>query len=629
LKVGINLQNNIGVPISSFVNKDELSSIISSLKIIAQEALKHDQTYFNQIKDTYLKLYEKFSKVGLLDNENGLSECFYINEIGNNTEISKLYLENNPDGVFYDLESEIDKQRFDLLISANIKKFDEKTIKFYSEPYLDIRLDKSVNLDDYQLQIVFDPSQISYQQVALDFGQDPSSIKEWQVKNLDEGQSISFSHDLTAKYLGIARGDELNQTLLAIRDQARNEQEQQGGNQINNNQQISNDHIELQDYQLGSQEINNDVLNNDNKNNKSKFGDDFSAYEAVDSQQNLINTNFQDSLNITLPQEVAQKFQGNDFESQFDFKNKQDGVFQIYQAYEDNYEVINSAIQNPVLQKVLNFLIANPDLKMETTSNPTSKEIKHQLKLVFLKGFNEKTQMILAKILTNSECKPWQLSQTDESRARGYDGSFIIPHDFSARMIGVRNPNEVNNAIEEVFNLTSNLEILNMTIIEYLRNDSSFNVLKFLIANNFSIAFEYKEINNIFSKKDLVLVAQNDEERENIYNFLGYSWEQNQNISREELLDQRALITDVNGDIILKNEICASLFGVHRESDIDLVIRKIESFLQANKQLCDIFNADEHQNLVALLELDQVENIQDNEDFSDDEDTSQLKEIYV
>jgi hypothetical protein len=171
--------------------------------------------------------------------------------------------------------------------------------------------------------------------------------------------------------------------------------------------------------------------------------------------------------------------------------------------------------------------------------------------------------------------------------------------------------------------------LFNISLLEYLRNDISFKVLRNLISYNFSLAFDYSENQNIFSKKNLVLIAVNDEERENIYNFLGYSWEQNNNLNREDLLDQRALITDSNGDIVLSKEICASLFGLHRDSDIDLTIRKMESFLQANKELCDIFNADEHQSLLYLLELNNNQaQEQDNEDYSDDSE-DELKSIFV
>ena len=98
--------------------------------------------------------------------------------------------------------------------------------------------------------------------------------------------------------------------------------------------------------------------------------------------------------------------------------------------------------------------------------------------------------------------------------------------------------------------------------------------------------------------------------------------------TNEELLEKRAQITDKNGDIILSDEICKSLFGVHDDSEIDLTIRKIETILQANKKLCDIFNANEYENLIALLEIDQDDKThQDNDDFSDEE--GELEKVYV
>jgi hypothetical protein len=615
LKVGINIQNNVGLPIASFVNKEELKIIISSLKIIASEAVKNDEKFFLELEKTYSQLYQKFSQVGLLDNENGLADCFYANEIGNNTEISLHYLEENSNGIFLELESQIDKKRFDQLILANIKKFDEKTLKFYSQPYIDIRLEKSANQEDYQVQIIYDGNQINAEQVAQEFGQDPLTIKDWQYKNLEEGDALSFSHETTAQYLGIAKGPELNQTLLAIRDQARLEQELFNENQFqdsgDNGSKISNSNYKSTD----DEELYDDEEFENHQ-------DDFATREDDDS----VNAQISDSVNLTIPQNVADKFiQKN---NELDFKDQQDGVFDIYQFYVENHSSIESILQNPTLSRMLNLASQNPDLKIETTSNPLSESVRHQLKLVFLKGFNQKSQSILASTLTEGECKAWQLSHVDESRTRGFDGSFIVPHDYSAKILGIRNPNDVNNAIEQVFDLTSKLDLFNTVLIEYLRNDVSFNALRTLIQNDFSIAFDYSESDNIFSKKNLILIAQDEEEREFIYDFLGYSWQQNQDISHDELLEHRANITDENGDIILSNEICSSLFGVNSESEIDLTIRKIESILQANKKLCDIFNANEHENLVALLELDEdQESHQDNEDFSDEE--GELKELYI
>jgi hypothetical protein len=55
----------------------------------------------------------------------------------------------------------------------------------------------------------------------------------------------------------------------------------------------------------------------------------------------------------------------------------------------------------------------------------------------------------------------------------------------------------------------------------------------------------------------------------------------------------------------------------------------MESFLQANKELCDIFNADEHESLLYLLELNNNQaQEQDNEDYSD-ESEDELKSIFV
>jgi hypothetical protein len=618
LKVGINIQNNVGLPIASFVNKDELKIIISSLKIIATEASNTDEKFFLELKQTYSQLYQKFSQVGLLDNETGLAECFYANEIGNKTEISLRYLEENSNGIFFELESEIDKKRFDQLILANIKKFDEKTLKFYNDPYVDIRLEKSANQEDYQVQIVYDGNQINAEQVAQEFGQDPFSIKDWQYKNLEEGDALSFSHETTAHYLGIAKGPELNQTLLAIRDQARLEQEMFNENAIknnvDNNAKISNSNDKSIDDE--------DLFNIEEFEN---YEDDFVARQDDSESNQAVNGQISNSVNLTVPQNVADKFiQKN---NELDFKDQQDGVFDIYQFYVENRTKIESILQNPALLRILNLASQNPDLKIETTSNPLSESVRHQLKLVFLKGFNQKSQLILASALAEGECKPWQLSHVDEAKERGFDGSFIVPHDYSAKILGIRNPNDVNKGIEEVFDLTSKLDLFNTVLIEYLRSDISFNILRTLIEKDFSIAFDYSESDNIFSKKNLVLIAENENEREYIYNFLGYSLEQNQNISSEELLDHRAQITDQNGDIILSDEICKSLFGVSNDSEIDLTIRKIEAILHANKQLCDIFNANEHDNLCEILELDLNQSHQDNEDFSDEE--NELNELYA
>ena len=618
LKVGINIGNNVGLPIASFINKNELRIIISSLKITALFSSKNDEKYFNQLSETYSKLYQKFTQVGLLDNENGISDCFYANEIGNDSKICQYYLAQKPDGIFYEIENEIDTKRFNQLIEANIKKFDEKTIKFYSEPYLDIRLEKSPNNQDYQIQIIFDDQKTSIAEVAKDLGINPNSIENWQIKNIEDGQSLSLSHEETANYLGIAKGEELNQTLLAIRDQARNEQETMSKEYQVNANNISNDYSDSNEDKLLNSDFDNSSINANN-------GDDFTAFSSEYQKNNLVNAQMSESVNALLPQEVAEKFSL----SQSEFKKQQDGVQEIHQYFNDNIEDIDAILKNSVMQKILNFSAINPDLKIETTTNPICETVRHQIKLVFRKGFNQQTQAILASILTEGECKEWQLSQAQESINRGFSGSFIIPHDYSAKMIGVRNPNEVNKAIEDVFNLVANLELFNISLLEYLRNDISFKVLRNLISYNFSLAFDYTENQNIFSKKNLVLIAVNDEERENIYNFLGYSWEQNKNLNREDLLDQRALITDSNGDIVLSKEICASLFGLHRESDIDLTIRRMESFLQANKELCDIFNADEHQSLLYLLDLNNNQaQEQDNEDYSD-ESEDELKSIFV
>jgi hypothetical protein len=611
LKVGINIQNNVGLPIASFVNKEELKTIISALKIMAFETEKTDEEFFLELKQNYSQLYQKFSQVGLLDNENGLADCFYANEIGNKTAISLRYLQENSNGIFFEVESEIDKKRFDQLILANIKKFDEKTLKFYSEPYVDIRLEKSANQEDYQVQIIYDGSKINSQKVAAEFGQDPLSIKEWQFKILEEGDALSFSHETTAHYLGIEKGPELNQTLLAIRDEARLEQEQFSKNILENtDEKISNSNTKPSEVKEFGQ-----------------YENDFVArQEEDDDSDQVIEAQISDSVNLTVNKGVADDFiQRND---ELDFKNKQEGVFNIYQFYLENNSKIESILQNPVLLRMLSLASQNPDLKIETTTNPLSESIRNQLKLVFLKGFNQESQSILSATLTEGECKPWQLSHSEESRARGFDGSFIVPHDYSAKILGIRNPNDINKAIEEVFNLSSKLDLFNTVLIEYLRNDVSFNVLRNLIENDFSIAFDYSEPANIFSKKNLVLIAQDEDEREYIYNFLGFILQQNLNITNEELLERRAQITDKNGDIILSDEICKSLFGVNDDSEIDLTIRKIETILQANKKLCDIFNANEYENLIALLEIDQDnKSHQDNEDFSDEE--GELEKLYV
>jgi hypothetical protein len=611
LKVGINIQNNVGLPIASFVNKEELKTIISALKIMAFETEKTDEEFFLELKQNYSQLYQKFSQVGLLDNENGLADCFYANEIGNKTAISLRYLQENSNGIFFEVESEIDKKRFDQLILANIKKFDEKTLKFYSEPYVDIRLEKSANQEDYQVQIIYDGSKINSQKVAAEFGQDPLSIKEWQFKILEEGDALSFSHETTAHYLGIEKGPELNQTLLAIRDEARLEQEQFSKNILENtDEKISNSNTKPSEVKEFGQ-----------------YENDFVArQEEDDDLDQVIEAQISDSVNLTVNKGVADDFiQRND---ELDFRNKQEGVFNIYQFYLENNSKIESILQNPVLLRMLSLASQNPDLKIETTTNPLSESIRNQLKLVFLKGFNQESQSILSATLTEGECKPWQLSHSEESRARGFDGSFIVPHDYSAKILGIRNPNDINKAIEEVFNLSSKLDLFNTVLIEYLRNDVSFNVLRNLIENDFSIAFDYSEPANIFSKKNLVLIAQDEDEREYIYNFLGFILQQNLNITNEELLERRAQITDKNGDIILSDEICKSLFGVNDDSEIDLTIRKIETILQANKKLCDIFNANEYENLIALLEIDQDDKShQDNEDFSDEE--GELEKLYV
>jgi len=273
LKVGINIGNNIGLPIASFVNKNELKIIISSLKITALFSSRNDEKYFNKLSETYSKLYQKFTQVGLLDNENGISDCFYANEIGNDSKICQYYLAQKPDGIFYEIENAIDTKRFNKLIEANIKKFDEKTIKFYSEPYLDIRLEKSPNNQDYQIQIIFDDQETSIAEVAKDLGINPNSIENWQIKNIEDGQSLSLSHEETANYLGIAKGEELNQTLLAIRDQARNEQEAMSKEYKVNANNISNDYSDSIEDKLLNSGFDNSSINTNN-------GDDFTAFSS-------------------------------------------------------------------------------------------------------------------------------------------------------------------------------------------------------------------------------------------------------------------------------------------------------------------------------------------------------------
>ncbi|GDX36035.1 hypothetical protein LBMAG18_05460 [Alphaproteobacteria bacterium] len=590
-KIGIDLKNKSGLPVSSFLIKEDLSNIISSIKLLACISQDIDQKFFSDLSNYYHVLYEKFSQIGLLDNEDGFSECFYGNEIAN-SEAANFYQKKSPDGVFIEIENKIDKQRYDILIEQNIKKFDEKTVKFYQAPFIDIRLQEN-NQSDYQIEIIFDGSKISFESVAKEFGQNPSTLKDWQKKITNEGYSISFSHDTVANYFGIKRGEELNQTLLAIRDQALEEKEL------------------LKKTEVKESEI-----------------DDF-IFENEEFEEDVVKKDLTDSFQITSSNSITEKF---DYDQDLDLdQDPQDnsGVKRMFEFYENNINKIEDNLTDKSLKNLLNFIVLNPDIKIEVTSNPLSNEQRLQLKLVFRNGYNEKAIQIISQFVTGGRRNNWQFSQNEDAISRGYEGAFTIPHSNSANILGAKNTKEANEAITKAFDLVSNLELLSMVIIDLVHKDNAYNYLVELVRNDFAIAFEYQEYDNIFSTKNLVFVAQNKEERERIYNFLGYGFEQNPNISRQDMENFRAKITDQNGDIIANTKICQALYEVTTDQEVDVINRKMESFLQANKILCDSFNADEHLNLITLLNLNQVNKDQDNEEVEDYSDEEEFESLYA
>jgi hypothetical protein len=595
-KIGINLKTKAGLPIVSFINKKNLSEVISAIKLLASISQENDQEFFDDLQDCYQELYEKFTRVGLLDNEDGFSDAFYANEMAD-TNVANFYQSKSPQGVFFDIENNIDRSRYDQLIEQNIKKFDEKTLKFYQAPYIDIRLEQNAQ-NDYQVEVLFDGSKTSFEAVAQEFGQDPQTIKDWQKKVTDEGFAISFSHETVANYLGIRRGEELNQTLLTIRDQALEEKEMLYKSQTEEDEAL--------DFSDDEDEVDDLIVENESHD------EDFSEM------------NLTDSLSLTSPSSVTDKFDLNNQEEQDNA-----GVQAMYQFYLENTAKIERALANPSLKNLLNFIVLNPDIKVETTSNPTSNEERHQIKLVFRNGYTQKTVDTIAQFVTNGRKNEWQFSQSQEAQDRGFEGSFTIPHGNTANILGTKDTQQTNKAVLEVFDLVSNLELLNMVIIENIHNDKAYNLLAELIRYDFTIAFDYQDNENIFSAKNLVFVTQNQEEREYIYNFLGYGFEQNPQISRQDMENFRAQITDQNGDIIANSQICQALYEVKTDQEVDIINRKMESFLQANKMLCDAFNADEHLNLITLLNLNQANEDQDNEELEDYSDEEELESLYV
>ena len=589
-KIGINLLKKSGLPVASFIIKQDLKDVISSIKLLACICQETDQKFFSDLKNYYHDLYEKFTQIGLLDNEDGFSDCFYANEMSSSA-AANFYQNKSPNGVFIEIENKIDKLRFNTLIEQNIKKFDEKTLKFYQSPYIDIRLQEN-SQNDYQVEIIFDGSKISFESIAKEFGQNPATLKDWQKKITNEGHAISFSHDTVANYLGIRRGEELNQTLLAIRDQALAEKE------LLKKTEVKEDELD-------------DII----------FEDEFLDEDYNDSVQK----NLTDSVQITSPNSISEKFDYD--QDQNDLNNS--GAEEMYQFYLSNVEKIENALSDASLKNLLNFIVLNPDIKIETTSNSISNEPRHQLKFVFRNGYTEKAIQIISQFVTGGRRNDWQFSQSQEAQSRGFEGAFTIPHSNSANILGAKDSKEANQAIMKVFNLVSNLELLNMIIIEYIHTDKAYNFLAELIKYDFAIAFEYQESDNIFSTKNLVFVAQNQEEREHIYNFLGYGFEQNPQILRKDMENFRAQITDQNGDIIANSKICQALYEVTTDQEVDVINRKMESFLQANKMLCDAFNADEHLNLITLLNLNQTNEDQDNEELEDYSDEEELQSLYV
>lgn len=639
LKIGINFNTNSGSPVASFINKEELEALISAIKITASFAKNSDQEYFQQLENNYEQIYQKFTDSGLLDHEDGFSECFYTLEMNpKQNKIANEYSQQNPQGVFHSVESSIDQERYDNLISNNIKKFDEKTIKFYTHPYVDIRLENSANNQDYQVQIIFDGNATTFEQVAKEFGQDPYSLKDWQKKNTSEGLALSFTHEATAKYLGIKQGEELNHTLLAIRDQARQEAEI------------------LSDFEIDDENLEEDLYANESSLQNKKFSE-FTASdfeEELDDEEELYMPSTQSKASSASLSdhsefsESAMQFKKiTDVESQInkstmnsnqlfdDYQASEESVNavnQIHSYFVDNFSKIEDFFKIQAVVKVIELLVNNPSLKIETTSNPVSKEVRHQLMFVFKEGFNSKTIEIISNALANGERKEWQLSQSDQAKSRGFAGSFIIPHDYSAKILGVRNPSEINQAIEKIFEFAVDLDLLNLSLIQYLRSDFCSNVLREFIRNDFAMSFDYSEQDNIFSKKTITLIATNDVEREAIYDFVGFGKELNKSLTSQQLEEYRKSITTSSGDIILNDAICSSLFNTSDQVAIDSIIRKMESFLQANKRLCDSFNANEHESLLYLLELNDVAN----EDFADDEyfesesnTSEQLQKVYV
>lgn len=597
-KIGINLEEKVGLPIVSFINKKNLSDIISAIKLLASISQENDKEFFDDLQDCYQELYKKFTQVGLLDNEDGFSDAFYANEM-TKSNVANFYQSKSPQGVFFDLENNIDRSRYDQLIEQNIKKFDEKTFKFYQAPYIDIRLEQN-SQNDYQVEVLFDGSKTSFEAVAQEFGQDPQTIKDWQKKVTDEGFAISFSHEVVANYLGIRRGEELNQTLLTIRDQALEEKEMLYKSQIEEDEDLN--------FSDDGDEVDDLIVENESLNEDKDF-----------SEMNLT-----DSLSLSSSSAVTDKFDLNNQE-----ERENAGVQAMYQFYLENTAKIERALANPTLKNLLNFIVLNPDIKVETTSNPTSSEERHQIKLVFRNGYTQKTIDTIAQFVTNGRKNQWQFSQSQEAQDRGFEGSFTIPHGSSANILGTKDTQQTNKAVLEVFDLVSDLEFLNMVIIENIHNDKAYNLLAELIRYDFTIAFDYQDNENIFSAKNLVFVTQNQEEREYIYNFLGYGFEQNPQISRQDMENFRAQITDQNGDIIADSRICQALYEVKTDQEVDIINRKMESFLQANKMLCDAFNANEHLNLITLLNLNKASEDQDNEEPDDFSNEEELESVYV
>jgi hypothetical protein len=594
---------------TSAINSDEISKLISSLKLLASFFKERDNNFYQNISQIYKIIYSKFSQIGELDGNNDLSYFFYANEMPNNTKAGIYYNTKSPNGIFIEIEEEFDQQRLSKIIDENIKKFDAKTLKFYQSPYLDFRLE-NIEKENYSIQVVFDGDKISFDQVAKDFNVKPEEIINSQKKILNEGSAISFTHKQVANYLQIREGEELNQTLLTIHNLAQ-EESKNFQQQVEAKSNFNENPINLNNQKKSYPE---DVVSRDFED---QINESYDQQFVSQNQSNIKQENYQAIKEDYQEKNLSPKNQTNN-----DFDKSE--FFAMYNFYIENKDKISNAINDSSIKQALFFLALNPDLKLGTTSNPKlDGQVRNQLKFYFKKGYNQNNLKLFATFIARGELKDWQISDDQEAKAKGFEGSYILPHDFSGQFLGVRNPNEYNSAIAKLGEIFSNEKILNMAMIDFLYQDDAYNILKNLIAQDFKLSFEYFDEENIFTPKNLILIADNGQEREKIYNYLGLTIDNTKIGSEHEILNIRNQITNSNGDVVIKEQIASFLFSVKSIQEADLMVRKIESFIIANQDLCKSFNVNQQKNLRILLNLVEQDNDEENIDEELDEDENQ------